>query len=43
MFVIEKRATKIWSYQSDDGFMCVKGEREVHYSVDELVEAIGSF
>ena len=43
IFVKEKNATKIWAYKSEDGFICVKSERAVHYSIDELLEALENF
>ena len=33
----EKNATKMWAFRAKDGSFCVKSERTVHYSVDEIV------
>ena len=42
-FFKERNATKIWTHRSKDGFICVKSERDVHYSVKEIVEAFENF
>ena len=43
VFLKEKNATKMWAFRAKDGSFCVKSERTVHYSVDEIVQALDSF
>ena len=33
----------MWAYRETDGSFCVKSERVVHHSIDEMIRALESF